>query len=366
MLQARLISPSELSAREEGHWRALQGARAEFRSPLMGPDFARIVGRVRSDAAVLVLSRDGGPVGFLPHHRRPFGRGRPLGSPFADLHGLISRDGLGLDAASLLGHARLASFHFSGLVDPFGVFAGATAETRPSWFVSGAGAFETVREARKAHFKKRVRRERSLAAAMGAVEARFADRRAAALETVFAWKRAQLKRTGLHDFLRPAWTRALMDLVFESPLAHFVTLEVGGVVVAGRFGLAADGVCHPWITAYDPSLAYYSPGNILLWKFLEAMPALGLHTYDMGPGGDHDKALYATGSLSLGLGAAPARPRALPGALGQVRQRLEQIAEIELSDLGRIYGLAAAVAAQAKRSFRRHGHLEPARAESQP
>jgi len=354
-VQAHLVSPSDLSVRDQEHWRALQRAVPEFRSPLMGPDFAMIVGRVRRDAAVLVFTRDGRPVGFLPHHRRPFGMGRPIGAPFSDLHGLVSENDLGLDAEAVVRHAGLKSFQFSGLIDPFAVFAGSATEHRPSYCVEGTEAFQQIRCTRKPHFKRAMRGVRDLAAGGGDVQVHAPDHRSTALECTFRWKRDQLRRTGLHDFFRPEWTRVLMKSIFDSPFGMLVTLNLDGKPIAGRFGFAAGGVCHAWITAHDPSLARHTPGNILLWKLLEAMPALGLDAYDMGPGNDHHKRLYSTGTLSVGVGSAPARARSMLRTPASMRRRLDQIAEIELDEFGRAYGLFTALATHVRRPRRGAG-----------
>lgn len=349
MLRAQLLSPRDLSARDQECWRSLQGVAGAFGNPLLGPEFATLVGEVRKDAAVLVLLRDGRPVGFLPHHRRPSGIGRPIGAPFSDLHGLVSEDNLDLDDEALLRHAQLDAFHFSGLVDPHGVFARSTTGRQPSWRVSGEAAFERIRDAHMTHFKKALRQERRLAAANAGVGVTLNDRSSAALDQVFGWKRAQLRRTGLHDFFRPIWTRALMRRIFDSHFGSLATLNLAGEPIAGRFSFVVRGACHVWIRAYDPAFSRHSPGNILLWKFLEAMPSLGIHTCDMGPGGEHDKAIYSTDTVALGAGTAPLPQRTVLRTSDSVRRRLEHIAEVELGGWGRAYGLLFALASQSRR-----------------
>ncbi len=353
MLQAQVLSPRDLSARDRDAWRDLQRTSAEFCSPLLGPDFASLVGEIRSDAAVLVLTRDGRPVGFLPHHRRPFGMGRPIGAPFSDVHGLVCEDGLGLDDESLIRHAGLRSFRFSSLVDPHRIFEQSTIERQVSWRIGGDGAFDAIREAHNVHFKKMLRHTRKLVKFDADLTVDFHDGRPSTLENIFSWKRAQLNRTGLHDFLRPEWTRNLMKTIFESPFGSLVTLSVSGRPIAGRFGIAVGGACHVWITAFDPDFGVYSPGTILLWRFLEEMPMLGLSTCDLGPGGDREKAICSNQTLEVGAGAAPYSRRALLRTPKAIRQRLEQITQVELDTMGRAYGIVSALAGHAKRSRRR-------------
>ena len=95
MLDVETIHPSLLSAVDAVLWRSLAASEESFGNPLLGPDFAQAVGKVREDARVAVVRRAGETVGFLPFHRRPGGLARPIGSPLSDYHGLVSRPGAG-------------------------------------------------------------------------------------------------------------------------------------------------------------------------------------------------------------------------------------------------------------------------------
>ena len=96
MLTAETLHPSDLTGADLAAWRALAAAHPAFASPLLGPDFAVEVGRVRDDARVTVWRRDHQAIGFLAHHRRPGGLARPIGSPFSDYHALVSSVDFGL------------------------------------------------------------------------------------------------------------------------------------------------------------------------------------------------------------------------------------------------------------------------------
>src|ERR1700748_1274539 len=115
MLSAETVRPADLTARDRAAWMGLRASAEVFQSPLLGPDFAEMVGRVRADAAVAVIRRGGKAIGFLPHHRRPRGLPRPIGAPFSDYHALVAEPGL--DGAEALKLAGLREYRFSALLD---------------------------------------------------------------------------------------------------------------------------------------------------------------------------------------------------------------------------------------------------------
>lgn len=75
MLDVETIHPSFLSPADAALWRSLAASAEGFGNPLLGPEFAQAVGKVREDARVAVIRRGGETVGFLPFHRRPGGAG---------------------------------------------------------------------------------------------------------------------------------------------------------------------------------------------------------------------------------------------------------------------------------------------------
>jgi CelD/BcsL family acetyltransferase involved in cellulose biosynthesis len=370
MLQADILKPSELAVCDLAAWAAFRDGTPAFRSPLLSAEFAQAVGEVREDAAVAVFRRNGAPVGFLAHHRRPGGLARPIGSPWSDYHALLTAPDVELDGAEALRAAGLSSFRFGSLVDPHGVFAQAEAEAHEAYLIavdgSGDDYWETLRAASPKRFKNMRRLEHKLAREIGEPVLVAADHDQAAFDRLLDWKSEQLRRSGLHDVLQPAWSRALMQSLFErrdGPLQGlFISLKIGSDIVAGHFGVRLGEAYHPWIAAYDPALSAYSPGLTFMSEAIRAMPRLGLTSYDLSSGSDHYKRPFASGTvtvhegglrtgaarLSLGrigalLGAGPAH------TLRRVERRLDHIASAELSLSGRMQGFAAAVAASSRR-----------------
>jgi CelD/BcsL family acetyltransferase involved in cellulose biosynthesis len=375
MSQAQILHPSALSQEDLAAWRAMQARTDAFSSPLLGPDFAKAVGQVRDDARVAVWRRGGEAIGFLPHHRRPTGFGRPIGAPFCDYHALVSTPDFDVPAAEALASARLTALRLQGLVDPFGIFQGPVDGSEPAYRITLAGPsaqYLQGLQAQSANRAKNFRRyHRKLQADLGAVTLTAPDRDADAFAQLLAWKRLQLSRTGMHDFLQPQWTRTLLDSLFHRTDGAFqglmISLYAGGRQVAGHFGVRLNGVFHPWISAMDPALDAYSPGFVHQWMAIDAMTGLGLHTYDLGTGSDHWKKLFTTDAVEIGHGLATADglggrlagvseslwaapPLAGLQIANRMRNRLDQIATMELTVGGRVRGVITAVAALERRN----------------
>jgi CelD/BcsL family acetyltransferase involved in cellulose biosynthesis len=354
-------------------WRDMVAAEPAFSSPLLGPDFACAVGAVREDARVAVIRRRGETLGFLPHHRRPGAMARAIGSPLSDYHGLVSLRDAELSGDEVLRAADLTSFRYTGLIDPYGVFGQAELKTAHVIGLANTDAatyLEAVRAASPKKIKNWRRLDNKLEREMGHVELVAPDRSRDAFDQLIAWKREQLERTGVHDFLRPDWTRGLLLDLFQKQDGPFqglmISLYAGGELVAGHFGVRLDGVYHPWIASTNPAYAEWSPGQIFFLRAIAAMPELGLERYDLGPGHDHYKGAYALSQVQIGDGTSTAATMAgrmassLDGAwtlaggrgagpVGKLRRRMDAIATVELTMSGRVRGMVDAFANQAQR-----------------
>ena len=291
-MQPDLLHPSDLDPPDAAAWRALQAGSPAFASPLLGPAFARAVGEVRQDARVAVWRQDGRAVGFLPHHRRPNGFARPIGGPFSDYQALVSAPEFELSGGEALREAGLRALRVGGLIDPEGLFAGSEADETPAYRIrldaNPEAGLERLRRASRNGAKNHKRYARKLERDAGPLRLAGPDTDQAAFDRLLAWKSAQLKGTGLHDFLEVPWMRQLLQRLFEAREGEFqgmlLSLYAGEVQVAGQFGVRLGGWFHPWIAAIHPDYSAYSPGHVFLWEAVAAMPSLGLSTFDLGPG----------------------------------------------------------------------------------
>ncbi len=353
---------------EADAWRAFQGQQPAFANPLMGPDFARAVGRVRDDAEVVTYRRGDEVVGFLGLHRRPGGFARPLGAPFADYHALVTGRAPGINGREALALADVRAFRHIGLIDPYGLFD--RIAVGPTAFAielpEGPDAYmEALRASNPKRFKN-YRRLLNRLADIGPLELR-ASRDRADFDQLLAWKSEQFRRTGLQDVLRPAWVRGLMSSLFETDTPRFgglmLTLHAGDTLTGGHFGVIANGIYHPWIASTNPALIAASPGNAFLDQVIRAMPDLGIQTYDLGPGHDHYKQPFSSTLKSVGVGLTLTDRRAgglmtlgstdwasgVDAPLAKVRRRLDHIAAVDPTAAGRAMALVDAMRAIPRR-----------------
>jgi CelD/BcsL family acetyltransferase involved in cellulose biosynthesis len=386
-LTVEIAPPGALTSADQAAWRALQDATPALGSPLLGPDFAQAVGAVRKDARIAIW-RDsfGAPKAFFAYHHRPQGFGRPIGAPFCDYHAVVSGEGLGLDAAAILAATKLRAFRLSGLIDPFGVLAQADLARQTAYRIvlqpgdGGMAHLDGLKASSANRFKNFRRYLKRLEQAFGPVRLVAQDTDPSAFERLLSWKRLQLDRTGLHDFLRPTWVADLMRRLFATsgadmaPGARFgglmINLYAGDHHVAGHFGVRLGGWYHPWIGATAPNLEAHGAGFVHQWKAVEAMGSLGLHTYDLGPGYDHWKRLFTADvvEVATGLITAPTLSGRLTRAAdrlwtttpldrisvtGRVRNRLDHIAAVETAWSGRAQGVLAMAAALERRAASR-------------
>jgi CelD/BcsL family acetyltransferase involved in cellulose biosynthesis len=366
-LTADVLRPSQLSSGDIAAWRRLQALEPAFGNPLLGADFALAVGDVRPDARVAVFRRGDEAVGFLAHHRRPSGFARPIGAPFSDYHALISDARAPLRQGEALAAANIDRLRLTGLIDPFRVMdEGVTERTWAHRIVLTDTVEAYLNGLGRNRLKNHRRYRRGLEQAIGPVRLVAGDRDAAAFERLLAWKRRQIELTGVHDFLGVDWTVALMRRLFETHTPGFsglmISLYAGQRLVAAHFGVRQGDWFHPWLGAFDPDLRAYSPGLVHQIEAIGAMPQLGLRTYDLGASNDHWKRMFTSGGVSIGSGLAT-RPsfagqiakagdrvwRAPP--IGRLRDRLDQIASLELTLGGRLQGAARAVAARGRRLY---------------
>lgn len=365
MLTCDIVRAHELTREDEAIWREFTASEEAFGSPLLSPEFFRVVAQVRTDACVAVFRRAGQTAGFLAHHRRPQGLARPIGAPFSDYTALITGPEPGFTIEEALASARIRRFQVIGLIDPFGLFSrmNGAADTAfrfdftlPDTNVSGK------------RLKNMRRREEKLTEAHGPLRFHVGDRNSETFARMLEWKRAQTHQTGISDFLAPAWIQELMRMLFALPPENrlhgqMTSLYAGDRMVACKFGVRLGDYLHSWISTYDPALNDYSPGLLFLHHMREPMTSAGIRIYDMATGSADYKGVYCNDTRTVHHGrvyAASAegqrdqaqaqrrtqiaaqlgeRPAAMLDKLGR---RLDQIAMLELDTPHRLLSVAQA------------------------
>lgn len=378
-MRVECIHPNELDATLIGEWRHLRAQSPAYTSPYFHPRFAQLVGLLRDDARVLVLSDGGRRVGFWALHKRPDGFARPLGQPLADENGPILAPDAQLDLSKALRAARIGAAAFTGAPAHLAAIRGRVTEigesARINLSLGGAATLAALKARHTTHFKTMRRKERKAVEAFDHIgfDARSRDR--GVLTQLIAWKRAQFTRTGLYDVFAPRWTQDLISLLAAEDAADFrgvlTVLRFAGEVAAAEFSLQSDGHLHSWITAYDASYAAHSPGHLLQMRMIEGADEAGVALIDIGVGADHYKCFYANATEPLAQGIMVASTLAgaahdlrgrlwravetapvgtVSKAFTRLRRRTEIIVSADQSLEGRMRGLWQAVAAAAERS----------------
>lgn len=353
----------ELTAEEIQAWHAMAAATWEFGSPLLSYEFAAAVERARLDVHVAIYSRHGAPIAFWAHHRRKGGIARPVGAPLADYCALISVPDPGLTGSGSLEMAQIREFRASGLIDPYGVFANTihTAaeelETFAMDFRADAPAFDLP----KKHLKNINRLRRHIEADIGPLRLVYPDRDLKHFEQMLALKQAQIRESGLHDFLAAPWIRRLLEDLFSGADDKFggrmATLMAGDMPLVFHFGAHLGRRGHPWISSFDPAFFAYSPGQMFLKDLPEVLHAHGLDYYDLSTGQSHYKRTFTNAEGRVRRAdffARSEKPEQMtrPGLerlpqgwasrvispIRRIGRRLDHIAQIELDTRGRILG----------------------------
>ena len=297
---------AELGAADWEAWQSIVDANPELQSPFFSAAFARIVGRSSDDVWVGRLWAHGEIVGFFPFHRRRFGVAHPLGRGLSDHHGVIAGARLKLEPRELLRRCRLRAFEFHHLLAAQTSFCPYASAHAGSPIVDlGAGFAEYRRrvDGRSSIWSKVEAARRRLERAAGPVRVELDCRERRLLELMRSLKSAQYHRTGGRDIFTDAWTRQILQRVFESReptcAGLLSVLWAGDRPVALHLGMRSRAVLHYWFPTYDPTFARHSPGSILLADLARASSDLGVRVVDLGKGDSAYKARFSNGAIPL-------------------------------------------------------------------
>jgi len=306
----------ELTAREIAAWTAIQKRHAMFESPYFRPEFTQAVASVREDVEVAVLISDGTAVGFFPFHRKRDGVAEPVGGRLSDFHGVVIDPHRRWSPRELIARCGLRSWRFDHLVADQLPFRRHCFDVSASPFIDLSDGFETYaaqrRKAGSNRIKKVERKRRKLAREIGPVRVNLACTDGEVLRTLLRWKSDQYLRAGLPDLFAVDWSRELLNRILQHGDDGFsgmmAVLHVGDRPAAVDFCLRSSGVCHSWFPAYDPELARYSPGHILLVETLKGAKEKGFQRLHLGKGEESYKSSFANGAVEIADGAVDLRP----------------------------------------------------------
>ncbi|MCA3692263.1 GNAT family N-acetyltransferase [Aquidulcibacter sp.] len=367
------ISADALTDGQIARWAGLQQETQEFGSPLVGPYFAQLIQKHRGDVQVAIATQDGRDVAFFAFHRVSHGYVRPVGAPFSDYQAVVSEPGVALDGTPFLAEAGIERMAVSGLMDPYGLFAGSVLEPVLGYRIGikdgGAAKMERLRQANPKWAKNLRRLANKMDRELGPIRFITGDQDPVAFEAVLQLKIDQYHESGLTDVLRPAWVKAMMHDLFSRTDPAFggclITLYAGDYMVSGQFGVRQGGWFHPWIASSCPKAHPYSPGIVFLGQMIRYAETIGIDTIDLAQGHSHYKSQFSRNPVTVQSGQIGRR--AIPatairkGPIGIIQKRLDLIASVEPDLAGRLHAGWAAVASAPRRLLARGKAQQPDR-----
>lgn len=308
----------DLSPPQIASWARFQQADQTLESPYFHPDFTRCVAGVRDDVEVAVIQHNGESVGFFPFQRRGRHAAMPVGGRLSDYQGGICQRGLIWNAKELLSSCDLTSWSFDHVLTCQTPWSEHHRVTDLSPQIELADGFEAyragLRKGSADELRQTQRKARKLAREIGPLRLEFRSYDSGLLDQLIAWKSAQYHRTQATDVFAFPWTVALLHALLARQGAGLAgvlsVLYSGDRPVALHMGMECRGLLHWWFPTYDPHLANYSPGRILLLELLQEAPSNGVHKVDLGRGMVGYKSRAMTGAVSVAEGSVDFRPLA--------------------------------------------------------
>lgn len=309
-VRIEVIHPCELGTSETALWRTLQGEGQK--SPYLTPDWAKMVGAVRADARVAVVSDGGGVCGFLGVQRPSRFAAMGLGAPIADYQGMVGPVDLPVTAAELCRALKVGRIDLSHVPAGQHFFAPHEAGADGSWLVDtsqGLDAYRAGLRARRGDFvRQQEKKLRKLARERGEAAFKANSKNPGHFQQMMDWKSAQLARTGQPQIWKTPWISRVLNASFEADSAYFsgvlFTLTIGDELLAANYFLRGDGVLHDWIMAHNPAYEAYSVGVMLGRMCVEWAAENGIGEVDFGPGQYQYKRQLSTHQRDLAWGSA--------------------------------------------------------------
>jgi CelD/BcsL family acetyltransferase involved in cellulose biosynthesis len=332
-----VISPQELTADHLQKWQGFQNRFDDFANPFFSPNFTQLIGRHRQDVRVAVAEAENETIGFFPFHRKPGGRGVPIGGHICDYQGCIGPLDDPTAADGLLRASGLSSYNFNHALASRRLFVENAFWHSSSPFADVSLGFD----AWKAEINKKTdalktveRKKRKLAREIGPLRFVVHDTSPEAWQDFAEWKGTSLGGTGGESFPGKPWVADVFAEIMTTQTEDFggylSTLYAGDRRVAAHFGLRSRKVWHWWFPTYDQDVRAYSPGLILLVFCVEEAARLGLSELDFGRGSERYKKEFGNRSHLLCEGSLERRTT-LAGNVSLLRKSAQRLANRNLS-----------------------------------
>lgn len=360
----------DLTLSERQIWMRVRNQNPALYSPYFHVAYTELIGELRPNTYVAVLTENGAPVGFFPFQGPKPGKSgfaNPIGAPMTDYHGFIVPAHLEFSPREVLEMTGIGAFYYDSLIDPVGRFHEFHADRMPAAMIDLSKGADVWRSEQggsySRHLKSHRRRARKAEGQFGPRRATFKSTDRKVFQTLLDWKREQYAMTGKYDVLSVEWTEELIRHLWEHPgeiRADMHVLYFGNRIAAIDLGLTDGLTFHSWIVAYDNNLQSFGPGIQLLEALIDEAAYLGYARIDLGTGIEGYKRHYATENVSTASGFIPVKgpaaklseiydaterlgKNALGDVPGKFRRRYTQIAMCDDSFCGRAKAMFEAV-----------------------
>ncbi|MEM7478826.1 MAG: GNAT family N-acetyltransferase [Planctomycetota bacterium] len=305
MLKVEFWNILELSDSQRLDWQRLCSQRKEYKNGFYHYEYARAVAMCGRRVEVLAFCRGETVVAILVYE---IIRGKLAGPPAS----LIAECGAVIECNSLSNEeqneisAAAPKYAFdsappSSSLEPY------VLERDLARFIDlsqGVPPYMKGMSERSRLFKETERKGRKLAREIGEWHFEANSRDTRALDALMAWKSEQYTQSNTLNKFGITWIRDLLVRLLDADSMHglstlFSVLYVKGAAAASHFGLLANNVLSWWFLAYDPKLAKYSPGNLLLLSLIKDCDALGVQRIDLGRGDERYKIQVANGHFDI-------------------------------------------------------------------
>ena len=316
MTKITVVAANALTADQIATWSRLQQADPALDSPYFRPEFTQAVAAVRDDVEIGMLEHAGETLGFFPYQRSRAERGLPVGTQLSDFHGVIARADYDFNAEELIRQCGLVSFRFDHLPTSQRPFAAFTWQTGLSPYLDLSEGFEAYcaqrRQDGSKRIKKTLRQSRKLQREVGPIRVEVECSPGRTLQLLLKWKAEQFRQSNLTNLFEYEWIVRLLERVLAArhPLFEgmMFVLYAGERVAAIDFTLRSARVLHSWFPAYEPVLAKFSPGHILLMETARMAETLGIQRLDLGKGPETYKTSFMSGAVKVAEGGVHSRP----------------------------------------------------------
>jgi CelD/BcsL family acetyltransferase involved in cellulose biosynthesis len=308
ILEAETFSPSELSDADVAAWNNFNSTCSDMPVAFLSYPYALAAEKSFPNVRVCRVQRNGRPVIFFSFQfksvaYRWLGIGERLAGELSDYFGIVGERDVRIDPKTLLRLCGLRVLLFTHLDENQSAFGLSGEAPEPGHLIDFPNGGAVFWQERRVLDKKFVadteRRERNLVRDFGPIRFDLQSQNPdVALEKLIAAKREQYSRTKVGDALRGSSTHQFLRALSRTdhPLCSGMlsTLYAGDTWVASHFGLRCNRTLHYWFPVYNPELASYGPGRLLLKQILNCGNEHGISRIDRGAGDTVAKRDFST------------------------------------------------------------------------